>query len=311
MTGGAGFVGARTAHLLAAQGHEVHVIDNLERGTRARLDPVEHCTTIQLHEADVRDRERIEAVFTGIDPDAVVHLAANHFIPHCIAHPAETLEVNVLGTQYVLEATARTSASFLFFASTADVYRPAATPHHEADALQPGNVYGLSKLLGEMLVAHLHDVLSRPCRVVVGRLFNVYGPGETNPHVLPEMMDQLHLGDVLRLGNVTPRRDYVWVEDIAAAIASFLSAGIALPDDKVTTVNVGTGVSASVSEIVKVLARVTGRPLRVETDPQRVRASDRPNLQADTSALRALYPDATPTRLENGLRALLAAEGLG
>ena len=311
MTGGAGFVGAPTAHRLASDGHDVHVIDNLVRGTRARLEPVEHSTPIHLHEADVRDRERIDAVFTEIAPDAVVHLAANHFIPHCIAHPAETLEINVLGTQHVLDAAAQCGVELVFFASTADVYRPAITPHRETDAVQPGNAYGLSKLVGEMLVAHWHAALSEPCRVVVGRLFNVYGPGETNPHVVPEIMDQLRVGDVLRLGNLAPRRDYVWVEDIAAAIAGFVASGTALPADRVTTMNVGTGISVSVSDIVEALARVTGRALRIETDPERVRATDRPNLQADPSSLRACYPNATATELENGLRALVAAEGLG
>lgn len=311
VTGGAGFIGAPMARLLASQGHEVHVIDNLARGSGNRLHTPESRTRIVLHEADLRDPDRIEETFENVDPEAVVHLAAMHFIPDCVAHPAETLEINVLGTQHVLESTARTNARALFFASTADVYRPAVTPHRETDALSPGNVYGLSKLVGEMLIARWHEDLPRSCRVVIGRLFNVYGPGETNPHVLPEIMEQLRLGDALRLGNVTPRRDYVWVDDMATAVAAFLPARAPVPDDGVTTLNIGTGVSASVSEIVEILARVTGRPVRIETDPQRVRASDRPNLQADPSMLRSLFPGVTPTALEAGLRTLVETEGLG
>jgi UDP-glucose 4-epimerase len=170
-------------------------------------------------------------------------------------------------------------------------------------------VYGLSKLVAEMLIAQWHAMLARRCRVVVGRLFNVYGPGDTNPHVLPEIVQQLRRGNVLRLGNVAPRRDYVWVDDVALAIASLVGTSAARRDHSITTVNVGTGVSTCVEEIVERLASVTGRALSIDTDPERVRESDRPNLQADTSRFRALYGHALPTALEDGLRILVEAEG--
>jgi UDP-glucose 4-epimerase len=279
------------------------VIDNFERGSRARLEALESASALTIHEADIRDCERIVGIFDEFRPDIVVHLAAHHFIPFCETHPAETLEVNLLGTQHVLEASALARVKRLLFVSTGDVYQPAEEPHRETDPVEPGGVYGLSKMLGEMLVTHWASTRPALERVVIARLFNVFGPGETNPHLIPEIFAQLSEGDVLRLGNMSPRRDYVWVEDVADAFFSLIAEGA--DDHDLLTVNVGTGASASAGEVIDVLARLTGRPLVVEPDPARMRASDRPNLQADLEVLRRVRPGLVRTRLEQGLELLL------
>lgn len=303
VTGGAGFVGVPVARRFLSHGLEVHVIDNFERGSRARLETLEFGRTLTIHEADIRDRERIAAIFDAVQPDVVVHLAAHHFIPFCEANPGETLEVNLLGTQHVLDASARAAVQRFVFASTGDVYRPAEAPHKETDVVEPGSVYGLSKLLGETLVRNWST--ARPVRghVVIARLFNVFGPGETNPHLIPEIMAQLRHGDVLRLGNTRPRRDYVWVEDVADALLALLEAEAA--DRDLLTVNVGTGVSASAAEIVEMLTRLTGRSIVVEPDPARMRKTDRPNLQANPEMLRRVRPGLVSTRLEEGMKLLV------
>jgi UDP-glucose 4-epimerase len=140
---------------------------------------------------------------------------------------------------------------------------------------------------------------------VVARLFNVYGPGETNPHVMPAIFDQLRTSRVLSLGNLTPRRDYIFVADMAEALTGLLTDAPAE-----TTVNVGTGKSTSVEELLGFLEQLLGGDLEVKVDPARVRPSDRPRLQASTERLRSILPGFGPVPLEEGLRATLATLGL-
>jgi UDP-glucose 4-epimerase len=140
---------------------------------------------------------------------------------------------------------------------------------------------------------------------LVVRLFNVYGPGETNPHVIPDILELMRKGDGLPVGNLAPRRDYIYVDDVSDILVQLLSL-----EGLNSTVNVGTGKSWRVDELITALGTITGRPLRAETDPRKLRKTDRENLQADISRLHSLLPHATPRSLDEGLAQLLAAEGL-
>jgi UDP-glucose 4-epimerase len=144
-----------------------------------------------------------------------------------------------------------------------------------------------------------------PAIPVVARLFNVYGPGETNPHVIPHLCESMRRGDGLPLGNVDAKRDYTYVDDVAEALVALLDSDVGD-----VTVNVGAGRSWSVAEVVEHLAHLTGRDLRICVEDERRRRSDRPDLRADPGRLRALVPGATSTPLESGLRRLLEAEKL-
>lgn len=302
VTGGAGFVGVALVAELTRRGHEVAVLDDFSAAGRARLerpggeDP-------RVLEADLRERDAVVGAVEACRPTVIVHLAARHYLPWCEANPAETHAINVVGTANLLEAAGETGVGRILLASTADVYVPATHPHPESDPLAASSAYGASKLVAEeLLAAHLHRHPEASAAAL--RLFNVYGPGETNPHVLPAILEQLHAGDVLRLGNTEARRDWLYVEDAARAIAGLLELAPGEP------VNIAGGNSASVDELIEVIAGITGRDPRVERDPERMRPSDRPMLAADLTRLGELLPDFTPTTLEEGLRRTLAAEGL-
>jgi UDP-glucose 4-epimerase len=140
-------------------------------------------------------------------------------------------------------------------------------------------------------------------------LFNLYGPHETNPHILPEVIDQIRSANgsvVLRLGNVTPKRDLVPIVDAARAVIEVMEKST----PGVTTVNVGTGVTVSVQEVVERIGTILGRPIRIETDPAKVRTVERAQLQADVRALRSLIGWAPHGDLTRGLRELLVYEGV-
>ncbi len=302
ITGGAGFVGEPTVRRVLDCGYSAVILDNFERGDRQRLEQSIAGRNARIVEGDIRSAADVQAAFDLAEPWGVIHLAAIHFIPYCRAHPAETVATNVLGLQHVLDASA--NAERLVFISTVDVYKPSLEPHKETDTAEPDNIYGASKLMGEKLV-ELWRKQGAQTRPVIARLSNVVGPGETNPHVLPDICNYLRESDSLPLGNTTPMRDYVFVEDVAAALVGLLESD--LVD---TQVNVSTGTSYSVADLVESLARITGRPLTIDSDPAKIRAVDRPVLAVDVTKLRTILPTATSTPLDEALRKLLESESL-
>ena len=300
VTGGAGFIGAHLVRALLDAGCSVVVLDNFLKRPLAQLD-LPHATAVTVIEGDLRDRDSTIAAVASAEADLVVHLAAHHFIPFCVANPAEALRLNVLGTQHLVDGVMATRQCRRFIlASTADVYAPSERPHTESDRLAAENVYGASKRLSEELVA-FSARQSPTIKFLVARFFNVYGPGETNPHLIPDILDALAIGAPLRLGNLEPRRDYVYVGDVIEALLRLGRYDGASP-----VFNVGTGRGSSAREVVRELERVLERPITIDVDPSKVRHVDRPSLVADPSLARNELGFVATTSLHTGLRRMLA-----
>ncbi len=104
ITGGAGFIGSELGRLLSADGHTVHVLDDLSFGRRALAGVPDE----RFYKVDIRDRKEVLEVIQRIQPDWVLHLAAIHFIPFCNQHPVEAADININGTIHVLDACAAT-----------------------------------------------------------------------------------------------------------------------------------------------------------------------------------------------------------
>lgn len=299
ITGGNGYVG-RTLTRLLAPAHDVCVVDNLrDNPVRFRSDELDG---FRFEQTDIRDAGAISDVVADVAPEAIIHLAAIHYIPECEAKPDQAVAINTLGTVNLLRAAPEGSRFVL--ASTAAVYAPEDTPHDEVtSAVGPMDVYGFTKLHAEQYVRYFADSRRLDARIV--RLFNVVGPGETNPHLLPAILAQaLHGTRTLHLGNTTPSRDYVHVADVAAGFAA-VATGDRFSGE-VDLVNLGTGTGWTVDQVVDQLSGVVGERLTVVTDPARVRASDRPHLAAATARMRDHYGWTAQRTLEDALRDLWA-----
>jgi len=304
VTGAAGFIGVPLVRQLLREGHAVTALDNFRLGRRERLAAVGGGERLSIVEADITDRVSLAQAVQRAAPQRVFHLAALHFIPYCESLPQETIEINVVGLLNLLDALKEAGPARLLFMSTADVYQPSEQPHSETSPTTAINVYGASKLWGEWVVQNWLKQDHSNSAVIV-RLFNTYGPGETNPHVIPEIVRALEGGSVLRLGNIAPKRDFIYVADTAAAIT-----GLMWFEQARGPVNVATGHSASVAEVLKEIGRLMGREVEFKVDQARFRQSDRPNLQADTAVLARLLPEFNPRGLADGLSCLLADHGL-
>ncbi|MBK9763840.1 MAG: GDP-mannose 4,6-dehydratase [Flavobacteriales bacterium] len=278
ITGGAGFIGSALSKHLQEKGNTVHVLDNLSFGKRELAGVVD----AQFHLADIRDREVTMAVFEHVKPEQVLHLAAIHFIPYCNQHPVEAAEININGTINVLDACEKAgSVRQVFAASTAAVYPIANGAMDELHATGPMDIYGITKLATEKLVSEFH--LRTGIATIIGRFFNAFGPNETNPHLIPEIQQQVLSGTrTLKLGNLDPKRDFIHTEDMSRAMAALLNSQTKGHD----TFNIGRGIEYSVREIVEAFERQLGEKLTIEVDPSRVRKVERMHLLADVEKLK-------------------------
>ncbi len=296
VTGAAGFVGSALCHRLRSLGHRVVGYDNLSRGRADYLPPGVH-----LVQGDIREAARLNQAIASSRPDCVIHLAAMHFIPDCIARPAETFAVNVDGTRHLLESCRDSSVRSIVFASSAAVYAPTdSVCVEDATPIGPLEVYGESKVAAEQLMGAFHEETGITTSVL--RIANAIGRNETNPHVVPHIFESLQRSDVIELGNMAPSRDYIDTRDLAAAIVA-----IATEAHGYGVFNVGSGRAHSVADVVEALGRILGRPITAVQDPSRVRATERMVLALDITKICRDTRWAPRLVLEDSLTDLVAA----
>jgi UDP-glucose 4-epimerase len=299
VTGGAGFIGSHVTDELVALGHDVLVIDNLFAGRREYLNPKAQFEHIDM--ATVPDREWISLV-QAFNPDHVVHLAALHYIPYCMAHPEQTFATNVRGTELLVRSLEGLSVLKLVAASTLDVYGIEDVTHVETEVSAPCNVYGLSKSLTESLMAYAARTIHGLSAASL-RFSNAYGPRETNPHLIPRVIELLgnDLLPELRMGYLDGTRDFVHVSDVARAVVAVLLADTA----KYDAFNVATGRQTSSREVIRILQKAFGDTRAVIEDRTQFRKFDRQSLAADITKIREEVGWAPRIPVEQGLPGLV------
>lgn len=254
---------------------------------------------------DVLDREVVRSVLTDTRPSVVYHLAGMAAVGSSWQHVTKTYEVNVLGTHHLLEALRETGlASTVLVPGSAHVYAPSPTPLDEAAAVRPDSPYALSKLAQELRAVHAADQDGQ--RVVVTRSFNHLGPRQEPSFVGSSFARQIALIEagraepVLRVGNLDTIRDLTDVRDTVHAYRLLAERG-----ESGRVYNVSSGHGRPVRELLDGLIAQAGVEVRVETDPSRMRPSDRPILVGDNSRLRADTGWETRIPIEQTLRDLL------
>jgi UDP-glucose 4-epimerase len=278
ITGGAGFIGSAIVPTLKVAGYDIYVLDNLSFGNRRFID----ISDDHFFLADIRDARKVEEILMHLKPEIVVHLAAIHFIPYCNQHPFEAADINIRGTMNVLNTCKNLKSLKKFFiASTAAVYPIDNNAVNEEHELHPLDIYGLSKLSDEYLCRNFY--LETGIDTIICRFFNAFGPNETNPHLIPEIEKQLRSGlRTIKLGNLTPKRDFIHTYDMASAVRQLLKL------DKIgyDVFNLGRGIEYSVVDIVEAFERQLNEKITIEVDPDRVRKVEREHLLADVTKLK-------------------------
>ena len=198
--------------------------------------------------------------------DAIVHSAAVHHVDHVSAHPAQAIDINLRGTRTVLEAAVDAHSCRFLLLSSAKVYGESKRlPSMETDLVTPVEPYGLAKALCEQYARHFAD--EHGLRTSVLRPFSVYGPDQD--------LDTGYIGTMLQsadrnnrallAGEPTYRRDFVYIDDVVAALVALLEEEGDAPD----IVNVASGTSMSLADAVAAFERSTETPLQVEYERPR------------------------------------------
>lgn len=301
VTGGAGFIGANLCrHLGTAEGvSEVVALDDLSTGSAANLDGA---TGVELVHGSILDADLLDKVMAGAG--AVVHLAARPSVPRSIQDPMAAHAANATGTLEVLEAARRAGGPSVVVASSSSVYGSnPALPKHEELTPMPMSPYAASKLAAESYA--LAYATCYGLDVLVLRFFNVFGPLQPPGHAyaaaVPAFIDAALAGRPLPLyGDGLQSRDFTFVNSVAAVLVDAARRRVTSP----RPVNLAFGTRVTLLEVVAELESVFGHRLEIEHLPARtgdVRAS-----QADKRRLRALFPDAHPVPLRDGLEATVA-----
>ena len=290
VTGGAGYIGSTTAAVLLEAGHEVVVLDDLSNGHRDVV-PAE-ATFI---EGDVADPAAVDAAL-ATPVDACLHFAARIEVGASMAHPEDTFAVNVGGAARLFERLIAHRVERFVLSSTAAVYGiPAKVPISEDTSPDPESPYGESKLTVERMLPWLAE--AHGLRWAALRYFNAAGATEgrgerhePETHLIPRVLDVAAgrdeavkvFGTDYPTADGTAVRDYVHVADLADAHVAALQAVDEGHDQLVC--NLGTGIGASVREVVEVARRVTGRRIPVVEEERR--AGDPPVLVASQDRAR-------------------------
>jgi UDP-glucose 4-epimerase len=300
VTGGAGFIGKHLLDWLVADGHDVMAIDDFSTGKPAHVPPGVRLQTTDLARISASDLGQLLATFGA---QAVVHLAAVHFIPDCMRNPERTFSINTKSTHTLIEAAQLGAVSRVVLASTLDVYAAEDRIHDEADKPEPSNIYGLTKLLGEQLLEYAVRIGACQSGVAL-RLANVYGPNETNPHVIPDVIKRILDRDApaLVMGYLGAARDFVHVEDIARAF------GIAVTKAPAgfRALNAGTGKAVPVRTVVRILQDLLGDDRPIHEDTAAFRSFDRVSLTPEVDAIEHVLGWRARTQIADGLEALVA-----
>jgi UDP-glucose 4-epimerase len=281
ITGGAGFIGSAIVPYYQQKNHEVFVLDNLSFGRRDLLPSVDDD---HFFFCDILDKEKVYGILNLIQPSIVIHLAAIHFIPYCNLHPFEISDINIRGTENLLDSIKKVkSVNKFLFASTAAVYPISDNPISEKDELRPLDIYGLTKLTGEWLCEKFNN--ETKVDTIICRFFNAFGPNETNPHLIPEIDDQLKSGNrVLKLGNLTPKRDFIHTHDMADAVWRLTN----LDNVNFDIYNLGRGIEYAVTDVVQAFSALLNEHISIEVDPLKVRKVERQHLLSDVSKLKSI-----------------------
>ncbi len=267
VTGADGFIGSHVVETLVKSGHEVRAfvlynsfnswgwLDDSDKSVRESID---------VFAGDIRDPHGVDNAVSG--QDVILNLAALIAIPYSYHSPDTYIDTNIKGTLNILQAARRHEVSRVIQTSTSEVYGTAQyIPIDEKHPLHPQSPYAASKVGADQLALSFHASFNTPVGVL--RPFNTYGPRQSARAVIPTIISQLATGREVKLGSLSPTRDFSFVQDTANG---FLAAATS---DAIVgqTVNLGSGFEISIQETAETIANLMNVELKLANDEQRVR----------------------------------------
>lgn len=282
VTGGAGYIGSHTVLKLLATGHQICVFDNFANASPIALERVRTLSNRNFDTVvgDIRSSDDLRKAFASFRPDAVIHFAGLKAVGESVEEPMLYYDNNVAGSARLLEAMDVSGCGRLVFSSSATVYgEPRYLPFDEAHPIAPNNPYGRTKAMVEAMIVDWCAATPGTSAVVL-RYFNPVGAHPSGrigedprgvPNNLMPFVGQVAVGRRPKLAiygddyptrDGTGERDYIHVEDLAAAHLAALDFSAA--NTGCEAINVGTGAGTTVKELVAAFERASGRTIPAE-----------------------------------------------
>ena len=301
VTGAGGFIGSHLTEKLVREGEEVRAFVRYNsRDERGLLEDLskEIQNQVEIIPGDLKDPDGVRKAVKGCSK--IFHLGALIAIPYSYVHPFDFIQTNVVGTCHLLNACLEERALERFVhTSTSEVYGTAQyVPIDEKHPLQAQSPYSASKIAADKLVESYYLSFGFPVATI--RPFNTFGPRQSLRAVIPTIVSQAIDDKKIRLGNIQPRRDFLFVKD---TVRGFIQVGKC--DEAVGKVlNIGTGTDISIEELVTKVLGLMRKKGEVEVEDRRIRPekSEVMQLLSDTRLAQKLFQWAPRYTLEEGLR---------
>jgi dTDP-glucose 4,6-dehydratase len=300
VTGATGFIGSRLVERLVALGADVrafvHYNSRSDYGLLELL-PKDVLNAVEIAPGDLKDGDGVRRAVKGCE--TVFHLGALIAIPYSYRNPYDFVQANVSGTANVLNAALEYGVSRLVHTSTSETYGTAQyQPIDELHPLVGQSPYSASKIGADKLAESYYLSFDMPVATI--RPFNTYGPGQSARAVIPTIISQALAGDTIRIGSTDPKRDFNYVDDTVAGFLAVAEHDAALGE----VINVGSGRTVSIADVIDEVSRILGKSFEIVTDPARIRPSKSEVglLLADTRKAERLLGWKPEVPLEEGLK---------
>ena len=302
VTGAAGFIGSHLVDRLLGEGWTVTAVDNFdpfyprevkESHIRDHRDQAGY----RFIETDIRDQAALNALGAGVAYDVVVHLAARAGVRPSILDPIGYQDVNVRGTQSLLEFARQRGIPQFVFASSSSVYgiNPRVPWSEEDHVLLPISPYASTKVSGELLghvYSHLFGI-----RFVALRFFTVYGPRQRPDLAIHKFAHHIRAGTPIPVfGDGSTRRDYTFIDDIVGGIV----AAMTYRRTPFEVINLGNNTTVSLAEMIRQLEQALGQSAIIDWQPEQ--SGDVPVTWAAIDKARDVLGFRPATGLEDGIR---------
>ena len=304
MTGASGFIGSHLTERLLELGCDVKAFVRYDKGIKTGMIsalPKELRDRITVVAGDVRNPDALRSAAKGMD--VIFHLAAIVSIPYSYVNPREVVETNVLGTMNALIAAMENNVEKIVTTSTSEVYGTAQyVPIDEKHPLQGQSPYSASKIGADKVAESFYRSFDVPVATI--RPFNQYGPRQSARAVIPTIITQALTGKTIKLGSLTPTRDFTFVLDTVDAFISIAES----PKTAGEVINIGTGTETSIGDLAEKIIKIVdedgrkGISVVSEDTRKRPTKSEVNRLLADVTKAKNLIGWRPKTTLGNGLR---------